>query len=66
MTTVRTLGTQALLLFFALLLVVTLLWWLARRYAVPHKTSRLPPGAFLLIRLTLGFAVLVDFASGTA
>ena len=64
---VRTLGTQALPLFFALLLalllVATVLWWLARRYAVPRETDYLPPSAYLLIRLALGFAVVVGAAA---
>ena len=67
---VRTLGTQALPLFFALLLALllgaALLWWLARRYALPRKTSRLPPNAYLLVRLAAGFAVLVGAAAGFA
>ena len=64
---VQTLGHQGLALFFALLALLlptaTLLWWLAQRYAVPSKTSTLPAGAFLLIRLASGFAVLVGAAA---
>lgn len=64
---VRLLGAQALPLFFAmllvLLLVATLLWWLARRYAVPRDTSSLPTGAYLVIRLASGFAVVVIAAA---
>lgn len=64
---VRMLGAQALPLFMALLLlllaVATVLWWLARRYAVPRETSQLPPTAYLLIRLGLGFAVVVGAAA---
>jgi undecaprenyl-diphosphatase len=64
---VQALGHQGLTLFFALLALLlptaTLLWWLAQRYAVPSKTSTLPAGAFLLIRLASGFAVLVGAAA---
>lgn len=66
-TLIHQLGSQALPIFFALLLSLllstTLLWWLARRYAVPRKTSRLPPNAYLVIRLASGFAVLVGAAA---
>lgn len=64
---VQALGHQGLALFFALLALLlptaTGLWWLAQRYAVPSKTSTLPAGAFLLIRLASGFAVLVGAAA---
>ena len=64
---VQALGQQGLTLFLALLAlllpVTTLLWWLAQRYAVRGKTSTLPAGAFLLIRLASGFAVLVGAAA---
>ncbi|WP_341915384.1 phosphatase PAP2 family protein [Polaromonas sp. YR568] len=64
---VQALGDLGLTLFFALLAlllpVTALLWWLAQRYAVPGKTSTLPAGAFLLIRLASGFAVLVAAAA---
>ena len=60
---VETLGAHALLLYGVMLLVLltgaTAAWWLARRTTVPTQTSRLPPGAYLLIRLALGFAVVV-------
>ena len=60
---VERIGAHALPLYLtallALLLGMTGLWWLARRYTVPTQTSRLPPGAYLLIRLALGFAVVV-------
>lgn len=64
---VQAAGNLGLALFFALLALLlptaTLLWWLAQRYAVPGKTSTLPAGAFLLIRLASGFAVLVAAAA---
>lgn len=64
---VQALGQQGLTLFLALLTlllpVTALLWWLVQRYAVPDKTSTLPAGAFLLIRLAAGFAVLVAAAA---
>jgi len=64
---VQALGHLGLTLFFALLALLlptaTLLWWLAQRYAVRGKTSTLPAGAFLLIRLASGFAVLVGAAA---
>lgn len=64
---VQALGQQGLTLFFALLAlllpVTALLWWLLQRYAVPGKTSTLPAGAFLLIQLAAGFAVLVAAAA---
>ena len=60
---VETLGAHALQLYGAMLVVLlagaAAAWWLARRYTVPTQTSRLPPGAYLLIRLALGFAVVV-------
>lgn len=64
---VQALGHLGLTLFFALLALLlptaTLLWWLAQRYAVRGKTSTLPAGTFLLIRLASGFAVLVGAAA---
>lgn len=66
-TVVQALGTQALPLFLALLalllLTATLLWWLAQRYTVPGETRTLPTGAYLLIRLVAGFAVLIGAAA---
>ena len=63
---VETLGTHALQLYGAMLVVLlagaTAAGWLARRYTVPTPTSRLPPGAYVLIRLALGFAVVVAAA----
>ena len=60
---VETLGAHALQLYGATLIVLLMisaaLWWLARRYTVPTQTSRLSPGAYLLIRLALGFVVVV-------
>jgi membrane-associated phospholipid phosphatase len=62
----ETLGAHALQLYGATLMVLLVsaaaLWWLARRYTVPTETSRLPPGAYLLIRLALGFAIVVGAA----
>ena len=46
-----------------LMLSVTGVWWLARRYAMPHDDSKLPPSAYLLVRLAFGFAVIVAGAS---
>ena len=64
---VQSLGIHALLL-FALLLAMLLpltatLWWLAQRYALPRDTRTLSPGAYLMIRLATGFAVLVGGAA---
>ena len=63
---VETLGGRALQLYGAMLVVLlagaAAAWWLVRRYTVPTPTSRLPPGAYLLIRLALGFAVVVAAA----
>lgn len=63
----QALGHLGLTLFFALLALLlptaTLLWWLAQRYAVRGRTSTLPAGAFLLIRLASGFTVLVGAAA---
>lgn len=60
---VETLGAHALQLYGAMLVVLlagaAAAWWLARRYTVPTETSRLPPSAYLLIRLALGFMVVV-------
>ena len=60
---VESIGTHALALYLAalplLLLAVTGVWWLARRYAMPRADSTLRPGAYLLIRLAFGFAVIV-------
>lgn len=64
---VEALGAQALPLYFgllpALLVLVSIGWALARRYTVPTETSHLSPGAFLLIRLVLGFAFVVAAAA---
>lgn len=64
---VEALGTHALQLYGGLLILLlmsaTAAWWLARRYTVPSDTSRLPPGAYLLIRLALGFVVVVSAAA---
>lgn len=63
---VETLGAHALHLYGAILILLLVsaaaLWWLARRYTLPTQTSRLPPGAYLLMHLALGFAVVVAAA----
>ena len=63
---VETLGAHALQLYGVMLVVLlagaAAAWWLVRRTTVPTQTSRLPPGAYLLIRLALGFAVVVAAA----
>ena len=63
---IERIGAHALPLYLAavpvLLLVVTGVWWLLRRCAVPRGDSTLPPPAFLLARLALGFAVVVGGA----
>ena len=60
---VETLGAHALQLYGAMLVALlagaATALWLARRYTVPTQTSRLPPGGYLLIRLALGFLVVV-------
>ena len=65
-TWVETLGGRALQISGAMLVVLlagaAAAWWLARRTTVPTDTSRLPPGAYVLIRLALGFAVVVAAA----
>ena len=64
---VQSLGARALPLYLALLLLllatVTALWWLARRSAVPHRINPRAPGAYLLMRLVFGFAVVVGAAA---
>ena len=63
---VERIGAHSLQLYLtallALLLGMTGLWYLARRYTVPADTGRLPPGAYLLIRLAIGFAIVVGAA----
>jgi membrane-associated phospholipid phosphatase len=63
---VEWLGAHALPLYGALLVAVllgtTAAWSLAQRYAIPTDTSPLPPGAYLLIRLAIGFAIVVGAA----
>jgi membrane-associated phospholipid phosphatase len=64
---VEWLGAHALPLYgallVALLLTAAVAWWLARRYTIPRDTSPLPPGAYLLIRLAIGFAIVVGAAA---
>ena len=64
---VESIGLHALPVYLTALLALLLglagLWWLARRYTVPTDTSTLPPSAYLLIRLALGFAVVVGAAA---
>ena len=59
----RTAGEHALGVFgvlLVLLLVAVLLLWRAHwRWGVPHATSRLPAAAFLLLRLFIGFGLVV-------
>lgn len=56
-------GEHAMGLFFAALLALSLatvlIWRLARRYAVPRERSRLPPLGYLVLHLSIGFAVIV-------
>lgn len=63
---VESIGVHALQLYAAalplLLLAVTGMWWLARRYAVPRDDAKLRPGAYLLMWLAFGFAVIVTGA----
>jgi hypothetical protein len=63
---VEWLGAHALPLYgailIALLVSATAAWALARRYTVPTDTSQLPPGAYWLIRLVIGFAIVVGAA----
>jgi membrane-associated phospholipid phosphatase len=54
------------LLLTAVLAGVAALWLLARRYTLPRDTSRLSPGTYLLIRIALGFAIVVGAAAGFA
>lgn len=64
---VEWLGAHALPLYGALLITLlasaALAWNLARRYTVPADTSTLPPGAYLLIRLVIGFTVVAGAAA---
>ena len=60
---VESLGAHALPVYLialpVLMLVVISVWWLAGRYAMPRDDSKLPPSAYLLVRLAFGFAVMV-------
>lgn len=62
-----TLGRHALPLYaatlFALLVASACAWWLARRIAWPRQDSALPPPAFLLARLGIGFAIVIAAAT---
>jgi membrane-associated phospholipid phosphatase len=64
---VAALGAHALLLFAlslaAVLVGIAALWVLARRYTLALDPSPLPPGAYLLIRIALGFAIVVGAAA---
>jgi undecaprenyl-diphosphatase len=64
---VESLGAHALPAYLIalpmLMLSVAGVWWLARRYAMPQLDSKLPPSAYLLVRLAFGFAVMVAGAS---
>jgi membrane-associated phospholipid phosphatase len=63
---IEMLGAHALQLYGALLIALLITaaaaWWLARRYTIPRDTSPLPPAAYLLIRLGVGFAIVVGAA----
>ena len=63
----RTAGAHALAVFgllLVLLLVAVLILWRAHwRWGVPRETSRLPPTAFLLLRLAIGFGLVVGAAA---
>ena len=67
LTLARTAGEHALGVFgvlLALLLVAVLLLWRAHwRWGAPHATSRLPAAAFLLLRLFIGFGLVVGAAA---
>ena len=64
------LGAHALPLFFVALVAVLLLaavgWWALQRYTRPRSESRLPPLVFLLLRIGIGFALIVAGAAGFA
>jgi len=51
------------LLLVLLLVAVMLLWRAHWRWGVPKETSRLPPAAFLLLRIAIGFALIVGGAA---
>ena len=63
---IESIGAHALPLFLgvlpALMLSVAAFWGLAQRYAVPRDNTRLSPNAYLLMRLGLGFGVVVGGA----
>jgi undecaprenyl-diphosphatase len=63
----HTAGAHALgafgVLLVLLLVAVLLLWRAHGRWGVPHATSRLPPAAFLLLRLVVGFGLVVGAAA---
>jgi membrane-associated phospholipid phosphatase len=64
---VETLGAYALPLYGAILIALWLsasaAWFLSRRYTVQPDTSRLPPRAYGVIRLAIGFALIVGAAA---
>ena len=66
-TLLETLGAQALPLFWlllgAMLCFAALAWRLDRRYLIPRETSRLPPGWYFLLRMAIGFALIVAAAA---
>jgi undecaprenyl-diphosphatase len=63
----QALGAHGLLAFAVLLLALVgatgALWWGLQRYALPREDSRLPPLAFLLLHLALGFGVIIGAAA---
>ncbi len=64
------LGAHALAVFAAGLLGTLMLaaagWWALQRFAHPRSDSTLPPALFLLLRLAIGFAIIVAAAAGFA
>jgi membrane-associated phospholipid phosphatase len=62
----RVLGAHALIAFglalVAVLASTAALWWALQRHGLPRARSGLPPFAFLLLQLALGFAVIVGAA----
>src|SRR6218665_2870827 len=60
------LGQNALPTFVVLLALtlagVTTTWWAVRRYAMPSEHGDLPPLAYLVVHMALGFALVVSAA----